>query len=310
VPYLAMKLLLGETLEERLNRSGTTLHPSRALRIARETAAGLEAAHARGLIHRDIKPANIWLEAGSDRVKILDFGLARGTAEDGIFTQAGAVIGTPAYMSPEQARAEEVDARCDLFCLGIVLYRATTGQMPFPGKDTLTILAALANHTPTPPHRLTSSVPAPFSALIMSLLEKDRSKRPQTARDVVTAVEHIERVALDAAVTPLPDLERAPIDQPLIARPSDPAIISPSNRTPVPMIAVHNHAQQPSVDAIAPEKGSRVISLRWLTAMGVATLRRTIGMLVGQRKTLPPSAGQRLDETQPASGVAATPDTR
>src|SRR5262249_33204178 len=97
VPYLAMKLLRGETLADRLKRAGGRWPRPEVLRVGREIAEGLAAAHARGLVHRDIKPANVWLEEGRDRVKIVDFGLARGTGNDAQFTQAGAVIGTPAY---------------------------------------------------------------------------------------------------------------------------------------------------------------------------------------------------------------------
>jgi serine/threonine protein kinase len=199
VPFLAMKLLQGETLEERLERVGGRLAAAEVLRIGREVAEGLAAAHARGLVHRDIKPANVWLEgepgasATGGRVKILDFGLARGTGDDAGFTQAGSVIGTPYYMAPEQANAEEVDGRCDLFGLGAVLYRACTGAMPFDGKDTLSVLRALATETPRPPHRVVHSVPRAFSDLIMRLLEKDRADRPQSAREVVEALEAIER---------------------------------------------------------------------------------------------------------------------
>jgi serine/threonine protein kinase len=194
VPYLAMKLLQGETLEDRLERKDGGLPLAEVLRVGREIAEGLAAAHARGLIHRDIKPANIWLEEGKDRVKIVDFGLARDTGDAG-FTQAGAVIGTPSYMSPEQANAEEVDARCDLFSLGAVLYRASTGELPFPGKDTLSVLAALATKTPPSPNRLDTALPRPFSDLVMRLLAKARVDRPQTAREVVEALEALERAA-------------------------------------------------------------------------------------------------------------------
>ena len=193
IPFLAMKLLQGEELENRLRRIGGRLPFAEVLRIGREVAEALAAAHAQGLVHRDIKPANIWLEAGRDHVKIVDFGLARGSGADAHFTQAGAVIGTPSYMAPEQANAEEVDGRCDLFSLGAVLYRACTGRLPFDGKDTLSVLAALATKTPTPPHKLAPQTPAALSALVMRLLAKDRDDRPQSAREVVKSIEAIER---------------------------------------------------------------------------------------------------------------------
>ncbi|MDW8263686.1 MAG: serine/threonine-protein kinase, partial [Phycisphaerales bacterium] len=127
-PFMAMQMLLGETLERRLERDGR-LPVAEAARIGREVALGLAAAHAKGIIHRDIKPANIWLEAGTGRVKLLDFGLA--LPRDSVhLTRSGFVIGTPAFMSPEQARGEPLDARSDLFSLGVVLYLATTGERP------------------------------------------------------------------------------------------------------------------------------------------------------------------------------------
>src|SRR6202050_916711 len=145
-------------LDDRLKREGRLPIPE-ALRIGREVAEGLAAAHAMGLIHRDIKPGNIWLEAPRDRVKILDFGLARAASQDAGLTQQGAIVGTPAFMAPEQARGETVDARCDLFSLGVVLYRLSTGQQPFKGKDTISTLMEVALHQPPPPREMSSEVP-------------------------------------------------------------------------------------------------------------------------------------------------------
>jgi serine/threonine protein kinase len=193
VPFLAMQLLRGETLEDRLERAGGRLPLPEVLRVGREVAEGLAAAHARGLVHRDIKPANVWLEGGRRRVRIVDFGLARGAEPDAQFTQAGTVIGTPAYMAPEQASGAAVDGRCDLFSLGAVLYRAATGRFPFGGQDTLAILSALATRTPVPPHRIVPSLPRLFSGLVMRLLARDPADRPQSAREVVQAIEALER---------------------------------------------------------------------------------------------------------------------
>jgi serine/threonine protein kinase len=142
IPFLAMQFLEGEALDERLKRE-KKLPISEVLRIGREIALGLAAAHKRQMIHRDIKPANIWLEDLGERglstprfrVKILDFGLARAAGEEGQLTQTGAIVGTPAYMAPEQAQSKSVDHRCDLFSLGCVLYRMAAGKQPFSGSD-------------------------------------------------------------------------------------------------------------------------------------------------------------------------------
>jgi formylglycine-generating enzyme required for sulfatase activity len=183
VPFLAMPLLKGEPLDERLKREGK-LPVTEVLRIGREVAEGLAAAHEHGLIHRDIKPGNIWLEGSRARVKILDFGLARAAADTAHLTQSGAIVGTPAYMAPEQSRGGAVDHRADLFSLGCVLYRMATGEQPFKGTDTISILAALALDTPTPPGELDPNIPAGLSDLVMQLLAKDAAGRPATAKAV------------------------------------------------------------------------------------------------------------------------------
>ena len=154
------------------------------MRIGREAAEGLAAAHEQGFVHRDIKPANLWLEAPRGRVKILDFGLARLNTEAGNLTQSGAIVGTPAYMAPEQARSQAVDGRTDLFSLGAVLYRLATGRTPFAGADTMSILMSLATDTPAHPRSLNPDLPPALADLIVRLLQKDPAKRPQTAREV------------------------------------------------------------------------------------------------------------------------------
>jgi serine/threonine protein kinase len=134
VRFLAMEFLEGMPLDRWLH-DGRQPTVAQILRIGRETALGLAAAHEKGLIHRDIKPGNLWLEAAhGGRVKVLDFGLARVVGDDVHLTQSGAVVGTPAFMAPEQARGEEVDHRCDLFSLGCVLYRLCAGSNPFRGR--------------------------------------------------------------------------------------------------------------------------------------------------------------------------------
>jgi serine/threonine protein kinase len=194
VPHLAMQLLEGETLEQRLQREPLLPLPE-VLRIGREIAAGLQAAHTRGLIHRDIKPANVWLEQGCGRVKLLDFGLARPTtaAADGQLTQAGTVMGTPAYMAPEQAEGRPLDGRCDLFSLGCVLYRLATGKAAFTGLTPLAIMKAVASVEPRPAKIVNSEVPPALSELIQRLLAKNPEDRPATAQGVVDVLATLER---------------------------------------------------------------------------------------------------------------------
>src|SRR5262249_37030209 len=138
-PFLAMEFLEGEPLADRIRREGC-LPLAEVLRIGRETALGLAAAHAHGLVHRDIKSANLWLEGPAGRGKLLDFGLARVEADQTHLTQLGMIVGTPAYMAPEQAEGKPVDQRCDLFSLGCVLYEMSTGTPPFHRETTIAVL--------------------------------------------------------------------------------------------------------------------------------------------------------------------------
>jgi hypothetical protein len=185
--FLAMQLLQGETLEACLQREGA-LPLAEVLRIGGEIAAGLAAAHERGLIHRDIKPGNIWLEAGTKRVKLLDFGLVREMGDSARLTREGAIVGTPAYMAPEQARGEALDPRCDLFSLGCVLYRACTGAVPFQAPDPVATLVAIATDKPMPARERNPTVPLWLSRLIEQLLAKSPDDRPASARVVAEAL--------------------------------------------------------------------------------------------------------------------------
>jgi serine/threonine protein kinase/CubicO group peptidase (beta-lactamase class C family) len=188
VPFFAMQFLRGESLDDRLKRVGH-LPPDEVLRIGREVAEGLAAAHARGLIHRDIKPANVWLEAGKDRVKILDFGLVRAAGGEGHLTKPGTIVGTPEYIPPEQIRGDTVDHRGDLFSLGCMLYRMGTGRLPFTGNDAVVILMAIATEEPPPPQTVNPEISLPLSNLILRLLTKDPAGRPATAQALAQTLE-------------------------------------------------------------------------------------------------------------------------
>ena len=187
LPYIAMQFLQGYPLDEFLKKKGNPSVPQ-ILRIGRETAAGLAAAHRIGLVHRDIKPGNLWLEAPNGRVKVLDFGLARPVDAEAELTKSGAIVGTPAYMSPEQGRGQKVDGRTDLFSLGALLYRLCTGRLPFEGANVMAILTALATDEPRPVREWNPNVPPALADLIHQLLAKKRADRPQTADEVADRV--------------------------------------------------------------------------------------------------------------------------
>ena len=138
-PFLVMKFIAGGSLQQRIDREGP-LEVCEVLRIGMQTAKGLAAAHAQGLIHRDVKPSNILLDEGVDRALLTDFGLARAT-DDASLTRSGFHPGTPHYMSPEQVRGEAIDARSDLFGLGCVLYALCTGHPPFRSETSYAVLA-------------------------------------------------------------------------------------------------------------------------------------------------------------------------
>ena len=194
-PFLVMQFVGGKTLQERLVATGSFSVPE-ILRIGMQTASGLAAAHAQGLVHRDIKPANILLENGVERVKITDFGLARAVDDVGM-TQTGVVAGTPQFMAPEQANGESIDIRSDLFSLGSVLYTLCTGRPPFRATTTMGLLKRICEETPRPIRELNPDIPLWLEAIISRLLKKNASDRYQSAKEVAELLSswlaHVQR---------------------------------------------------------------------------------------------------------------------
>ncbi len=219
-PYLAMELLDGFPLE-RVIYDKTKLSTVQIARLGREIARGLAAAHEKGLIHRDIKPANIWLEtvqdeSGSDkklfRVKILDFGMARLQEQTQGLTRHGVVVGTPLYMSPEQASSGKIDTRSDLFSLGVVLYELCTGRVPFKGETAMGVISALANETPVSVREINPDIPKKLSRLVDRLLSKSPDERPPNALNVARLLENIEREQGHASISEVQKPEPAVVE--------------------------------------------------------------------------------------------------
>jgi urea transport system substrate-binding protein len=272
VPFLAMEFLEGESLETRMEK-GDGIPFVEICRIGKEAAAGLATAHAHGLIHRDIKPGNIWLEAGTGRAKLLDFGLARAANSSTGLTRTGTVIGTPDFMSPEQARGEELDARSDLFSLGAILYTMCSGHVPFQGSSVMAVLTALAVKTAKPVREINPDVPEDLAALIDALLQKDPSHRPETAQEVSDALGALE-MALGTESGPAPATSgigcRVPGAGPgksgiRYRRPGSSP--SPDTQYPIPGTREQGHGQGQA--PVAPSKSFR---LQWLAGTGFVAI--------------------------------------
>ena len=195
LPYIVMQCLRGDTLGTYRTQVGRV--PLReTLRIGREIAEGLWAAHRSGLIHRDIKPENIILEGPARVVKIIDFGLARDSGDDpsmASVTLDGAVVGTPAYMAPERINDHVVDARADVFGLGVILYELLADRLPFTGTSMMAMLASIAQGSPTPLRSVAPDAPEDVSNLVMQMIAHDPANRPATARAVADEIATIEK---------------------------------------------------------------------------------------------------------------------
>jgi serine/threonine protein kinase/tetratricopeptide (TPR) repeat protein len=316
--YLAMELLEGEPLDQRLN--GRPLEFRTLIEIAVQVADALDAAHGEGILHRDIKPANIFITRRG-QVKVLDFGLAKLTTDARQLSDANAIletraehfssvvgttVGTIAYMSPEQARGEDLDPRTDLFSFGVVLYEMATGRQSFPGHTTAVVFDGILNRDPVPPSTINQTLPNDLDRIIAKSLEKDRDLRYQTAADLKADLQRLRRDSGTRRVPAASGVSPAATSS-LAVPPPAVTIVDPVHS--MPSVPVSSTPAVPAAPAVTPPGIAATAARkdnRWLMiGTGIVAVAAVAAGLWVVNGSAPPSAP--VEQPAPAPLEAATP---
>jgi serine/threonine-protein kinase len=296
--YLAMELFDGRSLRAIIAQEGALSVP-RVVRLATQIADALGAAHAAGVIHRDLKPDNV-LVGADDAVKIVDFGIAKVavSAEAARLTGTDELIGTPLYMSPEQCRGRDVDARADVYALGAILFEMLTGRPPFHGESVVALVTAHLFEEPPRPSALRAGVPEPLEEVVLACLAKDADHRPPT---MSALAQHLELALVDAGSAPTVRAER-----PEVAKSAS----APTSTSRAPT----STSSAPTSTSSAPTSPGRARDLRlgWIAAAGVVVAMATAGLLLAFDAPTPPApigpaAPPRVADPAPAPDELAEP---
>jgi eukaryotic-like serine/threonine-protein kinase len=289
--FYVMDLLEGEPLDRFLARSGRVELPT-TLQLLQPIAEALDLAHAAGIIHRDLKPQNIflaWDASGETTPKLLDFGMAKLLGNSPVRTISGTPIGTPLYMSPEQARGDKVDARSDVYALGVLCYEMLTGRLPFEAETTMAALMAHLVQIPQPPSEVCEDIPQALDAPILRMLEKDPELRPESAGKAIAALQY---AAVRAGIVTPSGLPKLPRPEKVIA----PAVLEDSED-----IRASEQATTEGVALLTTHPaGSGSRKILWAIAAALFALG-ALGVLV--LRSLAPKAEPASVSSQPSSSA-------